>query len=185
MKKLMFARLVEMEEGSIKILGQPWVMAPGPVMVELIHGVKPDEKKRLFGILYDAGKKAGLEYMIAMKEKIPNDLEELTKVGVNSLNLGGWGKVIVSDFDWKNKRGIVHFEDSVLAALWKKKYGMTKEPLDYIMCGFISGGLSIITGADINGTEKVCAASGASACQFILIPSEGKAAPKAKTKKAK
>ena len=170
-KKLMFARLFSFEEGKITILGQSWVMSPSSIMLQLIRHIKISKNKKMLELLYKVSKETGIEYMETLKKQTKN-IDKLIEVGVNSLNLGGWGRVMVRDFDWKNKRGIVHFEDSTMGKLWLKRYGVSKEPVDYIMCGFVSGGLSIITNTDIDGIETKCIAMGSPRCEFVLNPSK-------------
>lgn len=170
-KKLMLARLFNVEEGKITILGQSWVMSPSTVMMQLIRHIKTSQNKALLRLLYKASKDTGIEYMRTLKKQTKN-IDKLIEVGVNSLNLGGWGKVIVRDFDWKNKRGIVHFEDSTIGKLWLKKYGLSKGPVDYIMCGFVAGGFSVITDTNIDGIETKCIAMGSPRCEFVLKPSK-------------
>ena len=171
-KKLMFARLLKMEEGKIVVLNQDMLMEPAILILELMRRLQEvKDSQEVMEIIYESSKRCGKEYMQEIKKYFAKSLDKLLEIGMGSLNLAGWGKIIVEGFDWeKRDGGIVRIENSTMADLWKKKYGISKIPVDYIMCGFVTGGLCVICDREFEGKEIRCSAMGAKTCEIMIKP---------------
>lgn len=165
-KKLLFARELNLEKGKISLLGHIIIMAPVSSFIEIR---KQLSKIGATSILYRACKESGLDYMNTIIKKFSmKKPRELLEWGMNTISLSGWGSVDIINFDEKNKRAIVRLNESEFA----KNYGTSKEPVDDVFRAYCAATGTIIFKTDIDVIEVKCISMGNNTCEFIVKPAK-------------
>lgn len=162
-KKLMFAREIDFEEGSIKLLGHPIVMCPITTFVEMRRIL---ERIDSTAFLYHASKNSGLGYMKNMKKKFGMKSRDLMKWGVNTISLAGWGKTKILTADFDKKIAHLLLEDSTFVQC----YGKSKGPVDDVFRGYIASAATIFFKTDMDAIETKCKAKGDRLCEVVAKP---------------
>lgn len=164
-KKLLFARQLSFEEGSVILLGIPIVMHPVATMVSIR---KILEERNETVLLYRACKDSGKIYQLNIKKAFGMDRNKMIEWGINSLTLGGWGKIKIAKLDYDKKMAIIRLDDSSFAKL----YGRSKEFIDDVFRGYAASTGGIIFNKDCDAVEVKCIAKGDGCCEFLVKPSE-------------
>ncbi len=162
-KKLMFAREIDFEEGEINLLGHPIIMCPIATLVEIRRFLENIDATAL---LYRASKNSGLDYMKDMKKKFGMKPRDLMKWGVNTISLAGWGKTKILNVDFDKKVARLVLEDSSFV----RCYGKSKEPVDDVFRGYIASAATIFFRTDADAIETKCKAKGDRLCEVIAKP---------------
>jgi predicted hydrocarbon binding protein len=165
-KKLLFARELNLEKGKISLLGHTIIMAPVSSFIELR---KKLSKIGATALLYKSCKESGLGYMNTIIKKFSmKKPRELLEWGMNTISLAGWGSVEIINFDEKNKRAIVRLNESEFA----RNYGNSKEPVDDVFRAYCAATGTIIFKIDIDVVEIKCLSMGNNTCEFIVKPAK-------------
>lgn len=162
-KKLMFAREIDFEEGSINLLGHPIVMCPVVTFVEIRKMLETVDATAL---LYQASKTSGIDYMKSIGKKFGMKEQDLLKWGVNTISLAGWGKTKILKLDPEEKISITVLEDSSFV----RCYGKSREPVDDIFRGYAAATASICFKTDMDVIEVKCKAMGDRVCEIVAKP---------------
>lgn len=161
-KKLIMARQISFEEGFITILGQPVTMQPIVIWVSL---QKYLEKEGSAELMYHISKDTCKAWLTQLRRDHHMSVSDLINWGVHSTSFAGWGKASIANYDAKNKRAIIHVQDSTFA----KSYGRSKQPVDQIMRGFLAGaGCVYFDDETIECAETKCMSTGDTLCEFIV-----------------
>jgi len=163
-KKLLFSRQINFEEGKIKLLDQPVAISPILIYVKILQALRKKYGKNADKIFYDASKETGKIYMSVLKEKYRMSKNEMSKWAANSITLSGWGKVKVIKYDFSKAVSHIIVEDSTFA----KTYGGSKTSTDVILQGFFAGGASSIFEKNVECKEIKCISKGDPICEFII-----------------
>ena len=86
--------------------------------------------------------------------------------------ISGWGTSRFEEEDWTNYNFKVELDSSPIPETIILEEGFTEKPVDHMFRGIAAGGLSAITGKDIEAVETHCKAMGEKTCKFTLRPLE-------------
>lgn len=165
-KKLLFARQISFEEGEIKLLGQTIVMTPVTIYIELHKYLKKSQPKKYGQIIYNLASEVSKKYDITLKEKYNMKPQKLIEWDINTLALAGLGQAKVMKFDLKKKEAIIRVVNSPIA----KALTPSKQPIDFIIAGYIGGsGTIIFNSKKIICKEVTCQAKGQTHCEFHVF----------------
>ena len=167
--KLIIGRQLEFDTGKISLVGQPMIMLPVITISRMQHYIEKQSKYRKAGelVLYHAAKDAGFHYMSEYKKHFGViNPGKLLDWAINSVHLAGWGLFTPSKFDVKKSEAMFKVEKSPFALA----AGKGKHPVDFIISGYIAGGLSVMFGKEINCKEVKCISTGYPYCEFIANP---------------
>ena len=165
-KKLLFARELDLEKGHIKLLGHTIIMAPVSSFIELR---KILAKMDSTAVLYKACKKSGIDYMNTLVKKFTmKKSRELIEWGMNTISLAGWGNVEIVKYDEKKKYSIIRLYDSEFA----KNYGRSNEPVDDVFRGFFAATGTVVFKTKMDAIETKCLNLGNNVCEFTLQESK-------------
>lgn len=173
-KKLMLARQLKMEEGSIEMLGQKMVLAPAYTFACMIKNAKDVEETGRF--IYSACKHVncdpgGFTYRVSRAYGLSGG--DLIRWMANIATSAGWGKIKVIKVDEENKTAVVHIEDSPIS----KILGESKFAVDHPIRGYMAGAAEVVfNGLKLSQSKWVkydyletrCTSKGNSLCEFIL-----------------
>jgi hypothetical protein len=170
LKKLLFVRQFSIDEGKIKLLGDPEIMLHASAVVEL---QEIDQSK-----LYDVAKKSSLRNIVSfvehakvyekVKDVFISDIAGLgkkigqTDSGVISVlqeifNVYGLGDMAIEKIDNSKKQAIVVIRESTIADEWlKKNKKHSKNPVCTLTAGIIAGMFSYIFDKEIDCVEAKC-----------------------------
>lgn len=163
-KKLLFARQLTIEKGSLIILGHRFMMIPAETVAHLLK-----EGKNIIKPLYCASKENGKLYAdVLMKSFKITTTQKLEELMINTFNLAGWGELEIIKNDFKNRIGVAHIKNSVIAM----QYGKSKEPVCHTNRGFLAGGACRVHKSEVDCVEIKCIATGNAYCEFISAPKE-------------
>jgi predicted hydrocarbon binding protein len=113
----------------------------------------------------------GYEYGKASMQNLIQIFRPTTSADVaNALQIYsavGWGRPELLEYDSQSKHVRVRFSDG-----FECVGADSKKPAGYFTVGHMAGWLSPVMGADLQGEEKACAATGASHCDFVFTSSE-------------
>lgn len=180
LKKLMFVRQFEIDQGKIKVLGDREIMIHASAILELQN---MDETK-----LYDIAKEAGKANISGavehakvygkMKDVFISEIAELgKKIGETDegtlktlqqlFDIYGLGQMAIEDINNKDKTAIIMVKDSSLAdEFLEKKKSKSKTAVCTLTSGVIAGMFSYIFGKEVDCVEEKCKAKGEGNCLF-------------------
>jgi len=180
LKKLLFVRQFDIDNGKITLLGDREIMLSASAILEL---QAIDESK-----LYAAAKKSAFRDISGivehakvydkMKSVFISDIARLgakigeTDVGVlktlqDLFNVYGLGEMSIADINNTKKQALINIKDGTLAEEFlKKKRARSKEAVCTLTAGVIAGVFSYIFGKEVDCVEAKCKAQGYSNCMF-------------------
>ena len=162
-KKLLLAREISFEEGQIKLLGQSITMTPTIMFIKLLKEMKKIRPDDYGDFIYSIAKEVGYTYSKAIKDKYGMDPQKQAEWDLNTLGLSGWGKGELIKFDVEKKKAIVRVTNSPVV----KELRPSKEPVDFIIAGYIGGsGAAAFKDKTIECKEVQCQAMGNPVCMF-------------------
>jgi predicted hydrocarbon binding protein len=161
---LNLSRTIQMKDGNVYLEEHP-ISIMSPNMLEKINsklieslGLEKASKK-----IYETSKKGFYDFTVkATKHKRLCNKIEATKYVNKILTSTGWGKFTIIK-NSKNKI-VVKVENSFMA----KEYKKSNYPCDFMIAGFLAGGLSGILSKDFTTKETKCLALGDKFCQFEI-----------------
>lgn len=166
MQKLILARQIKFDKGSIEILNQPMVLSPAWVYSYLLKVTKnPIE----MGYLIYEGTKLATKDGMAKEVKKQKKLEglDLTRWIMESGSLAGWGKLSLKEFNGKECTAKVISENSTIAKL----FGKSDLAVDHAIRGFAAGTACVVFNReDIEAIETRCISTGDNICEFKFMP---------------
>ena len=171
-KKLLFARQLKLEKGSIDMLGQKMVIAPVFTFSSMIRnaGNKPEIARLIYNACKTTNKDVqGFTYRVSKLYKAED--AELVKLMASIATMAGWGEINVFKVDAKKKTAVVHIHNSPVAQM----IGPAKDPVDHPIRGYMAGAAEVI----FNGLERKkwelfdyietqCISNGSEFCEFVL-----------------
>lgn len=173
-KKLIFARQLRMERGEIEMLGQRMLIIPSYTFAYMIKNSKNHVETGKF--IYNACKhvnrdNAGFTYGVSRKFGLEG--ADLIKWMADIATMAGFGVIEIISIDEKEKRAVVHIEDSPIAKL----VGHSKYPVDHPIRGYMAGAAEVVFNKNIKNEKKwqlydyietKCTASSDKICEFVL-----------------
>jgi len=165
-KKLLFARELNLEKGKISLLGHTIIMAPVSSFIELR---KQLSKIGAAALLYRSCKESGIGYMDTLIKKFSmKRSRDLIEWGMNTISLAGWGEVEVINFNEDKKMSIARLKESAFA----RNYGRSKEPVDDIFRAYFAATGVIVFKTNVDVIETKCISMGNNVCEFLLKPAK-------------
>lgn len=157
-KKLLFARQLNIERGSLTILNHRFLFMPTKTVAKFIMSsgdIKP---------LYYSCKETGKDFAdFLIKEFNAKTIQKLEELLINIFNLAGWGELEIIKNDMKNSFAIFHIKNSSVAM----DYGKSNKPICHTNRGFLASGASRIYKIDVDCIETKCISVGNMFCEFI------------------
>lgn len=167
-KKLMFAKQIQLEKGCITLLGQRMVMAPASTFVYLQKLGKECEQEELINkLIYYACKVAGYKgFAKKIIEKYNLHGSKFIKWQTDVAMLGGWGGVKHIETVIGKKYSIVHFSNSPIAKL----FGHSKNAVDHAIRGYTASVAELAFKEPSETIETQCQAMGHKCCEIVSKP---------------
>jgi predicted hydrocarbon binding protein len=168
-KKLMMARQIKMDKGSLILLEQKMVMCPAVTFVFLPSLVGDNDIGKH---IYYACKLADEQgFTKGIRKRYGLEGGKLIQWMANIAMLGGWGDIQVMKLDMKQKRAIVQARNSPIALQYPPSKS-SKVPVDHIMRGYMAGAAEVAFGTPTDFIETKCQAMGDPHCEFIAKPTD-------------
>lgn len=162
-KKLLFAKQLKFEEGEIDLLGQPIVMFPVILFVEMIKDLKKHNPENYKEIIYEICDEVGRYYSKELKKRYGLSEKKLIEWDMNTLAFAGFGKGKMIKLDLVKKTARIIVENASIG----KRLRPSKEPTDYVIAGLIGGsGKIIFNSKKITCKETKCISMGDKYCVF-------------------
>jgi len=180
LKRLLFVRQFDINEGKINLLGDREIMLDASALLALQEIDKSG--------LYNIGKKEGISKMKGAvqhanvyKEMKDVFIQEIARLGkkigesdegtIKTLqeifNIYGLGEMTIQEIDNKAKSAVVLIKESTIAEEWaKRNKGRSKIGVCSLTAGVIAGMFSYIFDKEIDCSEERCRAAGNSYCLF-------------------
>ena len=166
-KKLMLARQVQIEKGSMLLLGQRMLILPALTFVYLQKAA--NDKEMINKYIYYCCKLADvLGFTKGIQERYGLKHENLIKWMMDVAMLAGWGKFEIISMDTEKLTMVAHVKNSAVASL----FGPSKFPIDHAIRGFIAGASEALYKKPIDTIETKCQAMGNQYCEFITKPTK-------------
>lgn len=112
------------------------------------------------GVLYQAGRQAGIRGAQLLRERLGLEGEELLEAARIALEAANWGH---ASWRWEGSSLIVEVEGSILAEGLRPQ----KKPICHPLAGYIAGFLEIALQRTARVREVTCAAVEGSTCCFV------------------
>ena len=164
-KKLLFAKQLSFEKGEIKLLGQPVVMFPVVLFIEMFKELKRNNPKNYKDIIYEITDEVGRTYSDTLRKKYGLSGRKLIEWDMNTLSLAGLGNGEIIRLDLEKKTATIKVTNTVIG----KGLRPSKEPVDTVIAGMIGGSGKIIFNSEkILCKEIKCIARGDKFCMFEI-----------------
>lgn len=112
------------------------------------------------GVLYQAGRQAGLRGAQLLQERLGLHGEELLDAARIAFEAANWGQ---ARWRWEGSALSIEVEGSILAEGLKPQ----KKPICHPLAGYIAGFLEIALQRPVRVRERTCAAVEGSICEFV------------------
>lgn len=161
-KKLIFARELQLEKGNITLLSQILVLHPISTFKYLLD---KDKDNIIAKTLYISGKETNqFTFANQLRKRYKAEGLKLLELMTNVAQMAGWGEFTIKKFDVKNKICVV----SVVNSPFYREYGVTKSIVDHIVRGFICGSIiNIMKDTSLETLEIKCESNGDHVCEFV------------------
>jgi len=169
LRKLLLARQASFEAGEIKILEKHFYMQPIFDIVAFQHDGKKEFGKKMLKIMYENGASTGRDTVEHFKRVLGVKKNQLLDLWIDWVNMYGIAQLEIVDINEKKLEARVRSKKSSFAREYMNRYGIQKEPVDYILSGAIAGFFSKYFGKDVKCKETNCIARGEKTCQFVVI----------------
>jgi len=171
--KLLMGNALKLEQGEIKIFNLPVIMMPADIQVHLLK-----KTVDLFGVekglslIYNSSKEGNKTYCSGLLKNTAARGNELSKLYVDIVTLGGYGTAEIIKFDFEKKVVICRFYNSPIANRYKEIFGSPNFPVDAITLGLFAGSYGTLFNNDYDAIETKCVALGDPYCEFVFAPTE-------------
>ncbi len=168
-KKLLFAKALVFENGSLKIMGTRALIMPGETFVlEQYNLLKkhPDNAK----IIQEMAIKQGHTAVDLAKKFFTGGTKDKVDNMLQSVGLMGLGDVRLVNPDISTGKGVFQVRNSLLVSEYKRMGLKSKKPVDIYLAGAIQGAVEGITGIKVECRETKCEALGDPYCEIESNP---------------
>jgi predicted hydrocarbon binding protein len=165
---LRLAKLVDMQDGEIKLMGDPIHIIPSDILGDMQKGmIEALGFEKAYSQIYESAKSGSHEYnKNFVKRYSMKDKRKVLDMQIKIVTSAGWGKLQVAFVDTSKKRVVIRYTNSPFV----RRYGKQKYPVCIIPTGFTAGGVSVTLGEDIDAVETHCMALGHPYCEIELGP---------------
>lgn len=159
-----FSKQLDLKNGKIALMDTPVNLIPTSILCEyqktLIKTLGPE---KAYEIIYENSKTGSIKYNTSFIKKLGlNDIRKIIDWQTKIVALSGWGEIDIAMIDPKEKSFVAHFRESSYA----ESYGKEKYAVDFIVTGFVAGGLTAATGIDLDAVETKCESMGDQFCEI-------------------
>lgn len=163
-KKLIFSKQLNFEEGAITLLGQPVMLAPVTLFSGMIEEL---EEEGNTGLLYRMAETAGRTYAENVKDRQDFDSQGLYDWGLQTVGFAGLGTATSEQVDYAAAEATIRVKNSTVAEeLFPKAF-----TVDYALAGYMAGYCQIIFENEaVSCEETQCMATGDESCVFHVTP---------------
>ncbi len=179
-KKLMFVRQFDIDQGKITMLGDREIMLNASALLalqeidqtKLYDIAKKSSFKNIAGAVdhakvYGKVKDVFIGEIADLGKKIGQTDEGTIKTLQEVFNVYGLGELTIQEIENKTKEASVSVKDSTIAEEWiAKNKKKSKEAVCAITAGVIAGVFSFIFGKQVDCMEQKCKAQGSGYCLF-------------------
>ncbi len=159
LKRLMFARQFDIDDGKITILGENLIMMPSELLLEL---QEIDPKKS-----YDFAKSQTTGLIERYFKRIGSSFTRSDSVVCDIFNNFGLGKLNI--LENAENQSVVSVDESTIARNYlKKNKEFTDKPVCHMTSGVLAGMFSFLKKKDVNSTETECHAKRDESCKFVI-----------------
>jgi len=163
-KKLLFARELQLERGNITLLNEILVLHPISTFKYLLD---KDKNNIIAKTLYISGKETNqFTFSNKVRQRYKAEGVKLLQLMVNIAQMAGWGEFTIAKYDPKNKVCVV----KVINSPFYRQYGVTNAIVDHIVRGFICGALiNIMKDTSLESIETKCESNEDRVCEFVTM----------------
>lgn len=159
-KRLMFARQFDIDNGKIEVLGINQIMLSSSVISQL----QEIDKKKTFEVIRNVifknisgyGKRLG-----AKSDGLINVISDIYETL-------GLGKMEIIDLDRENKRALIKIHESTIANAYIADKIKSSEPACIVISAVLSGMFSYLFDKEVIAVEQECIVLGKNNCEFII-----------------
>ena len=167
-KKLLMARELSFDEGKITMLRGRVVIISAATFVKM-HKLLAEKGLDSDSIMYEWGKYIGYHWTSLIKQRYSMNTNDMFKWSMNTLVLGGWGKMEIVKVDLEKKDYAVY---RAYDSPFTSELGRTGKKVDSLIAGFYAGGGSVIYDKSLKCEETKCRSVGDPYCEFVVVPSD-------------
>lgn len=159
-----FSKLLKVQDGNLDLMGVDINIIPTKILCDLQKGLIDSLGfEKAYNEIYGQAKTGSIDYNKAfMKKQKFKDKHKTVDWQTKIVTFSGWGKLEVMKIDFAEQNHLVKFNNSI----FPKNYGKAKYAVDIIPTGFVAGGLTAVTGKDMDALEVKCMARGDPFCQI-------------------
>jgi predicted hydrocarbon binding protein len=161
-----FAKFLNISDGEIKVWNIPMNIIPTFVLREWQKDtINEVGYQKAFEKIYSSAKEGSEEYnQNFIKKQGFKYKRQIINWQTRIVSLSGWGQIEIAKIDFEKNEYVAHFKENPFA----RTYGKTTYPIDFLICGFISGGFSASLGKELDCIETKCVAKGDAYCEFVV-----------------
>lgn len=165
---LKLAKLVSMQDGEIKVMGEPVHIIPshilGDMQKDMIETLGFEEA---YHKLYKSSKEGSYAYNQSFVNKYSmKDKRKLLEMQLKIVTSSGWGKLNIVHLEVPKNKLTIRYDNSP----FPKGYGKQKYAVCIIPTAFTAGGVSVTFGKDVDAVETHCVARGDPYCEIKIGP---------------
>ncbi len=164
MQKLVFARQIKFNKGSIELLNKNVVLLNASFFSNYVEKIN-NNPKLVQDFYYSVKDSFGNDFAEGIGKKYNFKFRDFVEWMLQLAMMTGWGTFTWEKLKEADYEGVIIVEKSPIAINLKNK---VKFPVDHAIRGFIAGGATAAFKKDIDVIEEKCYALGEKKCKFIL-----------------
>jgi len=164
LSKLLTTRQASFTEEEIEIFDLNFTMQPLLSLVKFQNETKDGVRMGKLGYFISESIVSHFKKRFAIEEK------KMTSLWTNLFNISGLGKVDVVDVT--KERTILKLEKNNFAELYKREYGIQKQPVCHLLTGIFKNFIEKTAEKKVKCKEISCIAMGNRVCTFELRPTQ-------------
>jgi len=164
LSKLLTTRQASFTEEEIEIFDLNFTMQPLLSLVKFQNETKDGVRMGKLGYFISESIVSHFKKRFAIEEK------KMTSLWTNLFNISGLGKVDVVDIT--KERTILKLEKNNFAELYKREYGIQKQPVCHLLTGIFKNFIEKTAEKKVKCKEISCIAMGNRVCTFELRPTQ-------------
>ncbi len=168
------------ENGIMRVWGDPSIFTPVRALVVYYNELKNLLSKDVNEIFYWLGRLYGKNSSIMLIKKFGFDKKKLPDF-INGATQDGFGYIEIKNLHYHNNifRAHVTGTNSTFSIAYKNLFGKQNGPIDYYMCGILSGGAEpLFNDISLKCFEKECMGKDDDHCGYYLENLEKYESPK-------
>ncbi len=159
-KRLMFARQFDIDNGKIEVLGINQIMLSSSVISQL----QEIDRKKAFEII----RKITFLNISNYGKRLGAKSEGLINVVADIYEMFGLGTMEVIDLNKEEKKAIIKIHESTIARSYMADRIKTSEPACIAISAVLSGMFSYLFDKDVIAVEQNCIVLGRESCEFVI-----------------